>query len=115
MCRSAVCIRYHITSHHSAFLLYLNVKIVPFLAWLLLGRKPQLYGVISALLAVGGTVILTSEGAGSTGGTIGVGGLGEGDLWSVAAAFASALFILRLEVLSVRHSPGQVIHVLYAT
>ncbi len=73
----------------SAFLLYLNVKFVPLLALLLYGRPPGSKVVISCLLAFGGTFALVYSPE--------TNGLVIGDLWSAAAALASAFFILRLE------------------
>lgn len=75
------------TATRSAFLLYLNVKFVPFLAFCLLGRSISMSTISSALLAFTGTVLLSTD---TTPPNI-------GDLWCIAAAFASALFILRLE------------------
>ena len=88
-----------ISASHSAFLLYLNVKFVPFLSILLFQRRIPLSTWISASLAVLGTFLLASEkidtplsSSMSTGELI-----TAGDLWSVAAALASAMFILKLE------------------
>ena len=71
----------------SAFLLYLNVKLVPILALLLYGRQSPLRTWISAVLAFGGTALLSYDGAPPN----------IGDAWCIAAALASACFILRLE------------------
>lgn len=71
----------------SAFLLYLNVKLVPFLAFILEGRSISKATWISAFLAFAGTVLLSSDGTPPN----------VGDLWSVLAAATSAMFILRLE------------------
>ena len=46
------------TASRSAFLLYLNVKIVPFLACLLLGRTISARTWVSALLALSGTSLV---------------------------------------------------------
>lgn len=78
------------TAARSGFLLYLNVKLVPLFAWALLGRKPTLDVWASALVAFLGTALLA----------FGDGGLHPptaGDGWSLLAAAASAMFILRLE------------------
>ena len=75
------------TASRSAFLLYLNVKLVPLLALLLYGRQSPLRTWLSAALAFAGTVLLSYDG----------GPPNIGDLWCVAAALASACFILRLE------------------
>jgi drug/metabolite transporter (DMT)-like permease len=77
------------TASRSAFLLYLNVKFVPFLAWALLGRRIAPVSWASAALALSGTCLLSTDG----------GPVVTGDLWCIAAAAASAMFILRL----VRH------------
>lgn len=45
------------TASRSAFLLYLNVKIVPFLAAILLKRKIEISTWISALFALTGIVV----------------------------------------------------------
>ncbi|CAM9796502.1 unnamed protein product [Scytosiphon promiscuus] len=75
------------TASRSAFLLYLNVKLVPFFAFLLEGRSISTPTWISAFLAFVGTVLLSSDGTPPN----------VGDLWSVLAASTSAMFILRLE------------------
>jgi drug/metabolite transporter (DMT)-like permease len=77
------------TATRSGFLLYLNVKFVPFFAWLLNERKPSLPVWISAFCAFLGTALLATDGLSI--------GLNIGDLWSIAAAASSAMFILRLE------------------
>lgn len=79
------------TAQKSGFLLYLNVKFVPFLAYILLGRGIRLPTLLSALIAFTGTALLATDG------TEGFGDFTVGDAWSVAAAAASAMFILRLE------------------
>jgi drug/metabolite transporter (DMT)-like permease len=78
------------TAQRSGFLLYLNVKFVPFLARLLLGRKIGTPTWLSALVAFSGTALLAL-------GPDQALDLNVGDLWSIAAAAASAMFILRLE------------------
>ena len=79
------------TASRSAFLLYLNVKFVPFLAYLLFGRTISGTTWTSAILAFSGTVLLSADSANP---------LNIGDVWSLCAAIASALFILRLETFS---------------
>jgi drug/metabolite transporter (DMT)-like permease len=69
--------------------LYLNVKFVPFFAFLLLGREISVPTWASAAAAVLGTALLAYDGTSLE--------LNHGDLWSIAAAAASAMFILRLE------------------
>ena len=81
------------TAQRSGFLLYLNVKFVPFFAFLLLGRQISLPTWLSALTAFAGTSLLAYDGS--------VIDLNVGDAWSIAAAAASAMFILRLERASV--------------
>ena len=80
------------TASRSAFLLYLNVKLVPLLALVLYGRKSTARAWTSAALAFAGTALLSSDGSPPN----------VGDAWSLAAAAASAGFILRLEALAVR-------------
>ena len=80
------------TAQRSGFLLYLNVKFVPFLAWLLLRREISIPTWISAFSAFLGTALLALDGQ-----TI---GWNVGDAWSIAAAASSAMFILRLEAAS---------------
>lgn len=77
------------TAQRSGFFLYLNVKLVPFFAFCLLGRQISIPTWISALVAFTGTALLAYDGSGIY--------LNTGDLWSIAAAAASAMFILRLE------------------
>lgn len=80
------------TASRSAFLLYLNVKFVPFLAALLYKRAipARVWG--SAALALTGTWLLSTD--------QGQGPLNSGDAWCILAALVSALFILRLEGIS---------------
>jgi len=80
------------TAQKSGFLLYLNVKFVPFFAFALLGRSISLPTWLSAFSAVIGTALLAYDGNSLD--------LNTGDLWSIAAAAASAMFILRLETAS---------------
>ncbi|CAN0570382.1 unnamed protein product, partial [Ectocarpus sp. 12 AP-2014] len=81
----------------SAFLLYLNVKLVPFFAFVLEGRRISTPTWISAFLAFVGTVLLSSDGTPPN----------LGDFWSVLAAATSAMFILRLEKYSGSCDPSQ--------
>jgi len=81
----------------SAFLLYLNVKLVPLLALLLYGRTSPPRTWVSALLAVCGTGLLASDGSPPN----------VGDAWSLAAAVASACFILRLEAAAAGAAPPE--------
>lgn len=81
----------------SAFLLYLNVKFVPFLGFVLFQKHITTATWVSALLAFTGTFFLSSDGT----------GIVEGDLWSIAAAAASAMFILRLENFSQKFDAAQ--------
>jgi len=83
------------TASRSGFLLYLNVKLVPIFAWIFLGRKISVETWISAGMAFFGTVLLAvSSSSAESGAAVGA---NVGDLWSIAAAIASAGFILRLE------------------
>jgi drug/metabolite transporter (DMT)-like permease len=77
------------TAQRSGFFLYLNVKLVPFFAFVLLGRQISIPTWVSALTALAGTSLLAYDGTSLA--------LNTGDLWSIAAAAASAMFILRLE------------------
>lgn len=86
------------TAARSGFLLYLNVKLVPLLARLLYGRRiaPSVWA--SAALALAGTVLLTYDGSPPV----------VGDFWSVAAAAASAMFIVRMERAAATAEPAAV-------
>ena len=81
------------TASRSAFLLYLNVKLVPLLALVLYGRQSDAKTWLSAFVAFSGTALLSFDG---TPPNVGYG-------FSLAAAAASALFILRLESASQAH------------
>ena len=85
------------TASRSAFLLYLNVKLVPIFASVLYRRQIPLSTWASAALALLGTVLLGYDGTPPN----------VGDAWSVAAAAASALFILRLETATRQFDPAQ--------
>ena len=78
------------TAQRSGFLLYLNVKFVPFLARVLFGREISTATWLSAVVAFAGTGLL------AMGPDLAL-DLNVGDFWSIAAAAASAMFILRLE------------------
>jgi len=80
------------TAQRSGFLLYLNIKLVPFFAYVIFGRNISVSTWLSALTAVLGTVLLSFDGTNYD--------LNIGDLWTIAAAAASAMFILRLEFAS---------------
>lgn len=67
----------------------MNVKFVPFFAYLLTGRSISIPTWVSAFTALLGTGLLAYDGTSIA--------LNQGDLWSIAAAAASAMFILRLE------------------
>jgi drug/metabolite transporter (DMT)-like permease len=77
------------TALRSGFLLYLNVKFVPLFSRVLLGRPISVPTWISAFAAFCGTALLATDGQSI--------GFNVGDLWSIAAAAASAMYILRLE------------------
>ena len=83
------------TAQKSGFLLYLNVKLVPFFARVLLGRQISVATWVSALAAFAGTALLATSGNSAMPGS--ALHWNVGDLWSIAAAAASAMFILRLE------------------
>ena len=74
------------TAARSCFLLYLNVKMVPFLG-LLAGRAPPARAWAAAALALCGTYALAGDSAARW---------APGDTLSVLAAVASACFIVRL-------------------
>jgi drug/metabolite transporter (DMT)-like permease len=80
------------TAQRSGFLLYLNVKFVPFFARIFLGRNISIPTWVSALAAFCGTALLALDGDSI--------GFNVGDVWSIAAAMTSAMFILRLETAS---------------
>lgn len=90
------------TASRSGFLLYLNVKLVPFFSYFIFGKRIPRSTWISALVAFGGTALLALDNGTPVGGA--EKGLRmaitAGDLWSIAAAAASAMFILRMEASS---------------
>ena len=75
------------SASRSCFLLYLNVKLVPIFSSVFLGRRVPLLTWGSAALALTGTALVANDGSPPV----------VGDAWSLAAAVASAGFILRLE------------------
>ena len=68
-----------------AFLLYLNVKFVPVLQWLLEGKRASARVLASAALALSGTALLCNDASPPS----------RGDAWCAASALVSALVILR--------------------
>jgi drug/metabolite transporter (DMT)-like permease len=85
------------TASRSAFLLYLNVKFVPFLALLLFKRSIHPLSWLSATFALIGTSLLSTDG----------GSFNTGDLWCICAAIASAMFIIRLDGFSKIYNAAQ--------
>lgn len=104
------------TAQRSGFLLYLNVKFVPFLARILYNRDISIVTWIAAATAFCGTALLAYDPNTATATAAYVvdvaletpaatsfsfppllSGSNVGDLWTIAAAAASAMFILRLE------------------
>lgn len=77
------------TAQRSGFLLYLNVKFVPLFSRVFLGRPISVPTWISAFAAFCGTALLATDGQSI--------GFNAGDIWSIAAAAASAMYIIRLE------------------
>ena len=75
------------TASRSAFLLYLNVKFVPFILSIVFKRKIPLITWLSAFLAFFGTFLISNDGAPPN----------TGDIWCIGAAISSALYIIRLE------------------
>lgn len=75
------------TASRSGFFLYLNVKFVPLFALVFLRREISLATWVSAFTAFFGTALLATGDL----------GFNIGDVWSIAAAASSAMFILRLE------------------
>ncbi|EKX53024.1 hypothetical protein GUITHDRAFT_58085, partial [Guillardia theta CCMP2712] len=85
------------TASRSAFLLYLNVKLVPILGLLLYSRKVSSSTWSNVGLALLGTFLVGYDG----------GAPNIGDAWSIAAAASSAMFILRLEGAARRHEAAE--------
>ena len=90
------------TASRSGFLLYLNVKLVPFFSYFIFGKRIPRSTWISAIVAFGGTALLAlDDGNPVSGAEKGLRmAITAGDLWSIAAAAASAMFILRMEASS---------------
>jgi len=88
-CLQAVGLLYT-SAQRSCLILYLNVKLVPLFARFLFGREVTLAVWISAAAAFIGTLLVASDGTAAVPANV-------GDGLSLAAAAASALFILRLE------------------
>jgi len=74
------------------------VKFVPFFSYFIFGKRIQRSTWISALVAFGGTALLAFDNANADTGFEFA--FSVGDLWSIAAAAASAMFILRMEAAS---------------
>lgn len=85
------------TASRSAFLLYLNVKFVPFLSAIFLQKQIPTQIWISALLALSGTYLLSTDN----------GPINIGDAWCIAAALASAFFIIRIGEFSNRYNAAK--------
>lgn len=86
------------TAQRSVLLLYLNVKLVPFFAQFLFGQQVQWSAWLSAAAAFFGTFLVAGDGASGLSPNI-------GDGLSLAAAAASAMFILRLETFASATEP----------
>lgn len=85
------------SASRSAFLLYLNVKFVPFLGLLIFKRIIHPLNWVSAAFALIGTSLLSTSGD----------EFNIGDLWCIGAAIASAMFILRLDTFSKLYNAAQ--------
>lgn len=85
------------TASRSAFLLYLNATFVPVVATLLGEQGIGLRTWLAVFIAVAGTLLLVNDG----------GSPNVGDLWSVGAAMASAMFIVRLSRVGRSRDPAQ--------
>ena len=83
-----------ISAGRAAFMLSLNVILVPLLG-LVLGRRLPVITVFAAGLAIAGIGIMSWEG----------GGLSTGDLWVFGGALSYAIYILLLESATLRHPP----------
>lgn len=83
-----------IAAGRAAFVLSLNVILVPLLG-LFLGRRPPIMAVVAAGLAIVGIGIMSWEG----------GGFSLGDLWVLGGALSYAVYILLLESATLRHPP----------
>jgi drug/metabolite transporter (DMT)-like permease len=78
------------TASRSAFLLYLNVKLVPIISSVVYRTPVAPTTWLSALVAFAGTALLAFDGSPPN----------RGDGWSILAAITSAVFILRLQAAS---------------
>lgn len=85
------------TATRSAFLLYLNVKLVPLFGLVLYGKKSPASVWIGAFVAVLGTALLCNDSSPPN----------IGDFWSIMAAAASAMYILRLEKYANKHNAAE--------
>lgn len=83
-----------ISAGRAAFVLSLNVILVPLLG-LFLGRRLERTTVYAAGLAIAGIGIMSWEG----------GGFSMGDLWVIGGALSYAIYILLLEAATLRHPP----------
>ena len=92
------------TASRSGFLLYLNVKLVPFFSYFIFGKTIQRNALVSALIAFSGTALLALDNNAALAPVAGGSRLdvsfAVGDLWSIAAAATSAMFILRMDAAS---------------
>jgi drug/metabolite transporter (DMT)-like permease len=93
------------TASRSAFLLYLNVKFVPFLGLFLFKRSIHPLNWISAAFALVGTSLLSTTSD----------KFNIGDLWCIGAAIASAMFILRLDTYSKCYNAAQLNSITFVT
>eukprot|EP00871_Galdieria_phlegrea_P000329 jgi/Galph1/1297/GphlegSOOS_G6124.1 len=82
-------------ANKSGFLLYLNVKFVPLIAWLFYGRRISRDIWFAAAAALFGTLLLSFDSPRH---------FQVGDVWCIASAVASAMFILRLDNAAKRYS-----------
>ena len=85
------------SASRSCFLLYLNVKLVPIFSSIFLAREIPFPTWVSAATALLGTALVANDGSPPV----------IGDAWSLAAAVASAIFILRLEALAPKYDPRE--------
>ncbi|XGV99580.1 MAG: DMT family transporter [Leptolyngbya sp. BL-A-14] len=83
-----------IAAGQAAFVLSLNVILVPLLG-LFLGRRLPIMVIVAAGLAITGIGIMSWEGC----------GLSIGDLWVFGGALSYAVYILLLESATIRHPP----------
>ena len=81
------------TATRSAFLLYLNVKLVPVLEVVRGAELPRGTWPTAAVAVLGTALLAADADVGGSGGVNWV----VGDSWSVAAALASAAFVVRLD------------------